>query len=238
MRITTQAYIESEQGGATRVVTVGVVERDLDFAPSSGLGLFVREAHSVLEQIQAVVLDEQVEQFASAASRCRGCDAQLGLKDTKTLVYRTAYGKSSRQSPRLYGHCSKCSTCVGERETFSPLADALPQRVHPQWTWLQCRYASVMSYRLAQIFLRDAFPGGRQLPTSSVAVNVRAVGHLSQSCVLMVRPSRAGCGRLRPNTRHAKSARCSSASTCFTALRFKNTWETSLISSCVVTRAD
>ena len=36
-----------------------------------------------------------------------------------------------------------------------------------------------MSYRLAQIFLRDAFPGGRPaapLPGSSIKVNVQAVG--------------------------------------------------------------
>jgi hypothetical protein len=63
------------------------------------------------------------------------------------------------------------------KATVSPLAHALPQRVHPQWSWLQCRYASVMSYRLAQIFLRDAFPGGCELPSSSVKVNVREIGN-------------------------------------------------------------
>jgi len=33
-----------------------------------------------------------------------------------------------------------------------------------------------MSYRLAQIFLRDAFPGGADLAASSVKVNVRVIG--------------------------------------------------------------
>jgi hypothetical protein len=33
-----------------------------------------------------------------------------------------------------------------------------------------------MSYRLAQIFLRDAFPAGQSLPVSSVKVNARRVG--------------------------------------------------------------
>jgi hypothetical protein len=36
--------------------------------------------------------------------------------------------------------------------------------------------ASVMSYRVAQIFLRDAFPGGKELPTSSIKRSVEAVG--------------------------------------------------------------
>jgi hypothetical protein len=62
------------------------------------------------------------------------------------------------------------------RQTFSPLAQALPERTHPQWTWLQCRYASVMSFRLAQIFLRDAFPAGKSLPVASIKVNLRSVG--------------------------------------------------------------
>ena len=33
-----------------------------------------------------------------------------------------------------------------------------------------------MSYRLARILLRDAFPGGPSLPASSLKANVRAVG--------------------------------------------------------------
>ena len=33
----------------------------------------------------------------------------------------------------------------------SPLTHALPQRVHPQWSRLQCRYASVVSYRLGRL---------------------------------------------------------------------------------------
>lgn len=60
--------------------------------------------------------------------------------------------------------------------TISPLAQALAERTHPQWTWLQCRYASVMSFRMAQIFLRDAFPAGKSLAVSSLKVNLRAVG--------------------------------------------------------------
>ena len=62
------------------------------------------------------------------------------------------------------------------RQTFSPLAQALPERTHSQWTWLHCRYASVMSFRLAQIFLRDAFPAGKSLPVASIKVNLRSVG--------------------------------------------------------------
>ena len=33
-----------------------------------------------------------------------------------------------------------------------------------------------MSFRLAQIFLSDAFPAGKSLPTASIKVNLRSVG--------------------------------------------------------------
>jgi hypothetical protein len=169
MRFSIQACIQGEGLEPSRVITVGVVDREDDFAPASGLGLFMREAHELLEKLQTVLLNGQVDKFVDASARCLACGTRLGIKDTKRLVYRTTFGKASLRSPRYYSHCSACGFCASDKASVSPLAHAPPQRIHPQWSWLQCRYASVMSYRLAQIFLRDAFPGGRQLPTSSVA---------------------------------------------------------------------
>lgn len=176
MRITVTAQVEGADGKAARSVTVAVIERCANFAPSSGLGLFLGESHELLRKLQAVVLQEETAEFVEAASRCGACKAQLATKDTKALVYRTVFGKARLDSPRLYCRCVECGmvACLGH--TFSPLALALPERTHPQWTWLQSRYASVMSYRLAQIFLRDAFPAGGSLPTSSLKLNVRAIG--------------------------------------------------------------
>jgi hypothetical protein len=68
------------------------------------------------------------------------------------------------------------------------LADALPESTHPQWLWLQSRYAAVMSYRQAQTFLRDAFPAGRSLPVSSMKVNVRHTGQRLEAEVQLVGP--------------------------------------------------
>ena len=176
MRITIQALIEGVKGGEPLTETIGVVERDADGAPASGLGLFLRETHALLRQLQAIVLRGQVAQFVERASRCRQCGGQLATKDSKTVVYRTAFGKARLDSPRLYSRCSGCGACASAQASFSPLTEALPERTHPQWLWLQSRYASVMSYRLAQVFLRDAFPAGKSLPVSSVKANLRHVG--------------------------------------------------------------
>lgn len=53
MRITIQALIDGVERKEPRVETIGVVERDTDGAPASGLGLFLRETHAVLRQLQA-----------------------------------------------------------------------------------------------------------------------------------------------------------------------------------------
>ena len=176
MRITIQALIESVKGGEPLTETIGVVERDADGAPASGPGLFLRETHALLRQLQAIVLREQVAQFVERASRCRQCGGRLATKDSKTVVYRTAFGKARLDSPRLYSRCSGCGACASAQASFSPLTEALPERTHPQWLWLQSRYASVMSYRLAQVFLRDAFPAGKSLRVSSVKANLRRIG--------------------------------------------------------------
>ncbi len=60
----------------------------------------MREAHELLQQLQTVVLYEQVGKFVDASARCLACGTRLGIKDTKRLVYRTTFGKTSLRSPR------------------------------------------------------------------------------------------------------------------------------------------
>ena len=79
MRITIQALIEGVQGSEPRAETIGVVERDADGAPASGLGLFLRETHAVLRQLQAVLLREQVAQFVECQTQgsCPTCASKV-----------------------------------------------------------------------------------------------------------------------------------------------------------------
>ena len=176
MRITIQAVVDREDGLPSVTVALGTIERQPDCAPSSGLGLYVGESHNILQQLQGVILQEQTVVFLKSAASCRGCGARLPTKTTRSLAYRTAFGKARLASPQLYSRCAHCGIKASVGSTFSPLALAMPERSHPQWVWLQCRYASVMSYRLAQIFLHDAFPGGATLASSSVKSNVLNIG--------------------------------------------------------------
>jgi hypothetical protein len=160
MRITIQALIEGVAGGEQRAETIGVVERDADCVPASGIGLFTSETPSILKQLQALALGEQTSQFVDRASRCRGCSSRFATKDSKAIISRTAFGLARLDSPRLYSRCGGCRISAVLRRSFSPLAEALPERVHPQLPWPQSRYASTMSYRMARILLSDALPAG------------------------------------------------------------------------------
>lgn len=175
MRIAIQAIVEHAEG-EHETVEIGVIERASDAAPSSGLGLFLAESRELLAALQTVVIAEQTKEVVKAMSRCAACLEPLAVKDTKSIVYRTAFGKASLPSPRLYARCTGCGAVAHHRASFSPLALALPERTHPQWTWLQTRYASVMSYNLARKFLLHSFPGASALPTSSVRANVQKIG--------------------------------------------------------------
>ena len=176
MKASIVATVEAENGRPASMMPIGTIERSATADPASGMGLWIGEAHELLEKLQSIILDEHVHQFVKAAARCLACHEPLGIKDNRTIVYRTAYGKKALRSPRFYSRCVDCGYRSGEGVTVSPLAMALKQRTHPQWSWLQCRYASTMSYRLAKNFLRDAFPAGKVLPSSSIKASVRAVG--------------------------------------------------------------
>lgn len=111
MRISIQACIERAGEQPSKVIEVAVIERNADVASASGLGLFIRESQEILRQLQTVVLTEQVDQFIRITGRCQLCGGRLGIKDTKSLVYRTAFGKARLRSPRFYSYCSACGYC-------------------------------------------------------------------------------------------------------------------------------
>lgn len=122
MRITIQAVVDREDGRRPVIVELGAVERATDQHPSSGLGLFIRETHDILQRLQSVVLQEQIKLFLESATRCQGCGRRLATKTTRSLIYRTAFGKLKLGSPQLYSRCAHCgvSACAGS--TFNPLA--------------------------------------------------------------------------------------------------------------------
>ena len=205
MKSTLQALVEREDG-TYESVTLYTLQRDASAPPSSGLGLFLGETRELCATLQNLAIREQVNELVDAMRRCPACWHPLGLKDQKQVVYRTAFGKCRLPSPRLYSRCAHCGHRVHEAETFSALAMALPERSHPQWVWLQTRFASVMSYSQARRFLSQAFAGALQLPATSIRANVQRIGARleaeTQSRVVPALPcSRSACSAHTPGRR-------------------------------------
>src|SRR5471030_1932221 len=109
MRVTIQATVERAEG-VQETVEIGVIERASDSAPSAGLGLLLVESRQLLTALQAVVISEQTREIVAAMSRCTGCCKPLAVKDAKSIIYRTAFGKAKLASPRLYARCASCGT--------------------------------------------------------------------------------------------------------------------------------
>ena len=89
MRITIQAVVDGVKGQAPCTETLVTIERDDNWVPASGLGLFLRETHALLRQLQNVVLAEQVARFVERIAHCGRCDCRLATKDSKTRVEKT-----------------------------------------------------------------------------------------------------------------------------------------------------
>lgn len=175
MKITIHALVE-RANGERETIEVYQFEPAPDAAPSSGLGLFLTDSRTLSANLQQLVLREQAAEVIAAMSRCEACSQTLSVKDSKTIVYRTALGKARLASPRLYSRCAGCGALASHGNSFSPMALALPERTHPRWLWLQTRYASIMSYGMARKYLAHGFTGAADLPWSSVRANVQDIG--------------------------------------------------------------
>ena len=207
MKITLRAVVERADG-TREDFALYALRRDCAAAPSSGLGLFLDETREICAALQDVVIRGQVSELIDAMRRCPSCSRPLGVKDQREVVYRTTFGKYRLPSPRLYSRCAHCRHRSHAAETFSPMASALPERSHPQWVWLQTRFASVMSYSLARTFLAHAFVGVRQLPATSIRTNVQRIGARLEAevqsrveKVLLERPDYDDAGEIPDPTR-------------------------------------
>jgi hypothetical protein len=75
-------------------------------------------------------------------------------------------------SPRLY-HCGCCSK--EEYRSFSPLADLLTERTAPELTYLENKFAAVISYGLTVELLAEVLPTGGDINVAGVYRNVQGV---------------------------------------------------------------
>jgi hypothetical protein len=162
-------YPDDDTEASPVVREVFTLDRD-DLAPDT-LGLQLAEAKNLLAAVQDTMVEQQAKAAIAKQVACRHCGMPRRHKDTRTIVVRSLFGALQLASPRWW-HCD----CRDQRtRTFQPLAGLLPERTTPELTYLQARFAALVSYGITADLLGELLPLGRRLHPAVVRRAVHAV---------------------------------------------------------------
>ena len=169
MRVRIQVVVESDADEPPVVQEVATLERG-PLQPE-GLGLTLAEAKDLLRGVQEAMVAHQVAEFVAQQVCCPDCGRRRPRKGRHEIVYRTLFGKLRLDSPRLYA----CPCQQRDRASASPLAELFPERTAPELTYLETKFAALMSYGLTVELLAEILPLGVELNTTAVRRHVRNV---------------------------------------------------------------
>jgi len=168
MKITVQIVLYADDDTETVVREAFTVQRGA-LAPET-LGLQLEEAKDLLSTVQDTLVEHQVAAALASAASCPDCGIPHRHKDSRPIVIRTLFGTLRLGSPRLW-HCP-CQARAAR--TFSPLAATLRERTTPELSYLQTRFAGLVSYGLSADMLSEVLPLGRVLHATTVRRQVQA----------------------------------------------------------------
>jgi hypothetical protein len=168
MHIRIQLIIESDSGTPELVQDVAHLQRE-ELRPDT-LGLTLGEAKALLAGVQRAMVTQQTEAYLAQHATCAQCGKHCHRKGTRPIVYRTLFGTLRLPNERLF-HCP-CQP--HSTQTFSPLADLLPERTAPERLYFEAKFASLMSYGLTIKLLEEILPLDG-LNTTSVRHHLQAV---------------------------------------------------------------
>jgi len=135
-----------------------------DYERLEQLGLTQAEANALLLAVQRQILGRQIAAFLASRTPCPTCGRRRGVKDQKTIVFRTLFGTLKLASPRL----RRCPCQHGGQASTSPLVELLPEHTAPELLYLESKWASLVSYGLTVKALQDFLPVDARLNTTSV----------------------------------------------------------------------
>ena len=171
MNVRIQVVIEDSV--APIVQEVACVQRDTLCAET--LGLSLEEAKALLANVQSALVAHQVEVYTDQCRCCPHCGQAYARKSTASIVIRTLFGKVELSSPRLY----TCDCQPQAKQSFTPLAQLLPERTTPELLYLQTKWSACVSYRQAAALMTDVLP---MEAAPSLAVLHRHVEQIAKAC--------------------------------------------------------
>lgn len=118
------------------------------------MGLTLKEAKIINSEIQKKMVAHQITEFISQRRFCSCCGATLSIKGYHLLIYRTTFGKISLKSPRLL----TCKCQSKSQNSFSPLSPILTEHISPELSYLEAKWASLMSYGMTVKILEEVLP--------------------------------------------------------------------------------
>ena len=149
MKITVQVVLHADEDSQTAVREVFTLTREA-LAPDT-VGLQLQEAKDLLAAVQDTVVEHQVAAALSAQAACPDCGIPHRHKDSRRIVVRTLFGVLRLDSPRWWS----CPCTPRTARTFSPLAATLRERTTPELSYLQTRFAGLVSYGLSADLLNE-----------------------------------------------------------------------------------
>ncbi len=151
MKFTVQVVTVTDDGEES-LRDVACVERD-DLTAAS-LGLSIAHSKTILQGLQEVVVAWQMNDYLDSQRHCPECGQLRHRKGSHHAVFRTVFGDLPVESPRF----THCPCQAHETESFSPLAELLPEHTTPELLYLEAKWASLSSYGMSVKLLQDVLP--------------------------------------------------------------------------------
>jgi hypothetical protein len=161
VKIKVQVVIEYENEEPETVVEeISCLERDT--LSLETLGLTLAEGKEILASIQEKFIRHQVAGFIEQHRYCGRCHRPHRRNGYQTITYRTLFGNLKFKGRRYY----RCTCQAHEIKTFSPIAQLISERTAPEFTYLQAKWASLMSYGLTVNLLEEVLPLSANVATA------------------------------------------------------------------------
>lgn len=150
MKIKIQAVIDIND----QCVTEDICCLERQELSAETLGLTLEETKKMNGEVQKKMIDYQVRDFLSKHRFCQHCGAKQSIKGYCQLMYRTVFGKICINSPRLL----TCKCQLLPQLSISPLSSVLTTHISPELSYLEVKWASLMSYGMTTKLLEEVLP--------------------------------------------------------------------------------
>ena len=169
MKVKLQMVIESEDGRVREVEEVACLKR-ATLSPEE-LGLTLAEAKQMLQQVQHSMVDFQAAEYQRQRKDCPHCGKQRPQKGKHEIIVRTLFGKMKLRSLRLH----RCGCEAVSEQSFSPLAELLPERTAPELLYLEAKWSTLLSFGVSTELLQEVLPLGEEINSMSLRSNLHKV---------------------------------------------------------------